>query len=88
MLFEDHQISSIFPACFTTPSFTLFQVPSSDRHQLDGTPGSKKPDSDGEGPALKSSPTVKSLFVANRDEGKADSSLTGNPRLTYSKPLD
>lgn len=35
VLFEEHQVFSISPAYFTTPCFTLFQVPSSDRHQLD-----------------------------------------------------
>lgn len=46
-LVEDHQVFSISPAYFTTSCFTLFQVPSSDRHQLDEAPGSNKPDLDG-----------------------------------------
>lgn len=79
---------SIFPACFTTPCFTLFQVPCSDRHQLDGAPGSNKPASDGEGPTPQSPPAVTVPIQGQQRLGEADSPRTGSPRLKYSKPPD
>lgn len=70
-LVEDHQVFSISPAYFTTSCFTLFQVPSSDRHQLDEAPGSNKPDLDGKVPVANevANPSLLSSFLlmANRD---------------------
>lgn len=62
MLFEGHQLFSISPDYFTTPCFTLFQVPSSDRHQLDEASGWNKPDFDSAVPVANELPNPHLLW--------------------------